>query len=120
MFQRFLAIALVTAACGTTPKRPVSPPAPPAGAGEVIGADGHFTKERVYEGDCMPAGSRGGCHTVTLRPDGTFRNFLFDAAIEGTYSIEGSAVALKGPDPEPIVMTLSEDRTKLDTLTLKP
>lgn len=68
----------------------------------------------------MPAGGRGGCHTVTLRPDGTFRNFLFDAAMEGTYSIEGSSLALKGPDADPIVMTLSEDRTKLDSLALKP
>ncbi len=118
MIHRFLAIALFAAACGSSPKPPTT--TPPAPAGDVIGTDGHFTQERVYEGDCMPAGSRGGCHTVTLRPDGTFRNFLFDAAIEGNYSIEGSSVALKGPDPDPVVMTLSEDRTKLDSLTLKP
>ena len=68
----------------------------------------------------MPAGSRGGCHTVTLRPDGTFTNFLFDAAVQGTYTVEGSSVTLTGPDPEPVVMTLSADRTKLDSLSLKP
>lgn len=118
MIPRLLSIALFAAACGSSPRPTPTPPTAPAG--DVIGADGHFTKERVYEGDCMPAGTRGGCHTVTLRPDGTFTNFLFDAAIQGVYSIEGSAVALKGSDPDPIVMTLSEDRTKLDSLALKP
>ena len=67
----------------------------------------------------MPAGTRGGCHTVTLRPDGTYRNFLFDAGMDGTYSIDSSVVSLKGPDREPITMTLSADGTKLDSLALK-
>lgn len=120
MILRLTSIALLVAACGSSPKpASTNPPAPAADT--VLAPDGrHFAKERVYEGDCMPAGGRGGCHTVTLRPDGTFRNFLFDAAMEGTYSIEGSSVALKGADPEPIVMTLSEDRSKLDSLSLKP
>ena len=68
----------------------------------------------------MPAGSRGGCHTVTLRPDGTYTNFLFDAAMNGTYTVEGTVVSLAGPDREPIKMTLSEDGAKLDALPLKP
>jgi len=104
---------LVAAGCGSSAP-PTTPPSPPTAVSP------HVAKERVYEGECMPAGSRGGCHTVTLRPDGTYRNFLFDAAMDGTYSIAGNVVSLNGPDREPITMTLSADGTKLDALTLKP
>ena len=69
----------------------------------------------------MPAGSRGGCHTITLRPDGSYRNFLFDAAMEGTYTIAGSAVTLVASDPAMTqTLTLSADGTMLDTFALKP
>ncbi len=57
---------------------------------------------------------------MTLRPDGTCRNLLFDAAIDGTYTIDGTTVTLKGPDPETITMTLSADGKLLDQLALKP
>ena len=110
---------VLLAACGSSPPKAAPPPPPPAGDG-LLGPDGHHVaNERVYEGDCMPAGTRGGCHTVTLRPDGTYRNFLFDAGMDGTYSIDGAVVSLKGPD-QPITMRLSADGTKLDSLALKP
>ena len=96
--KRLLLAAVLGVACGSTSKSSSSTTPTPA---SDVTADGRFTKELVYEGECMPAGSRGGCHTVTLRPDGTFTNFLFDAAIQGTYTVEGSG-------------------TKLDALTLKP
>ncbi len=121
MIQRWMRLAiLAVAACGSpTSAPPTTPPPPPADV--LLGPDGHHVaRERVYEGDCMPQGTRGGCHTVTLRPDGSYRNFLFDAAMDGTYTIDGATVSLKGPDPEPITMTLSADGTKLDTLVLKP
>jgi hypothetical protein len=118
-------LALLTAAaCGGSspgPSTTPTPPAPAPAAEALLGPDGkHVAKERVYEGDCMPAGTRGGCHTVTLRPDGTYRNFLFDAAMEGEYTIEGNVVSLSRPEPEPIKMTLSADGTMLDALPLKP
>ncbi len=117
MLNRWMFVLL--AACGSSPPKAAPPPPPSAGDG-LLGPDGHHVAtERVYEGDCMPAGTRGGCHTVTLRPDGTYRNFLFDAGMDGTYSIDGAVVSLKGPD-QPITMTLSADGTKLDSLALKP
>lgn len=119
MLNRWTLALLTAAACGSSHPTPAPPPPPAEDA--LLGPDGHHVaKERVYEGDCMPAGTRGGCHTVTLRPGGTYRNFLFDAGMEGTYSIDGLVVSLKGPDPEPITMTLSADGTKLDSLSLKP
>ena len=119
MLDRLLLALVFTAACGSSPApTPTTTPLPPP-ATEPAHDPHHVDAERTYEGDCMPAGSRGGCHTITLRPDGTFRNFLFDAAMTGTYSIDGTTVTLKGPS-EPIVMTLSDDGKKLDTLALKP
>jgi hypothetical protein len=119
MLNRWMFALIASAACGSSPPPATTPP-PPTGD-VLLGPDGHHVaRERVYEGDCMPAGTRGGCHTVTLRPDGTYRNFLFDAAMDGTYSIDGAIVSLKGPDPDPITMTLSADGTKLDSLALKP
>lgn len=116
-----LLIALV--ACGapsaptTTPGATTSPPPLPG----YLSADGtRFATERVYEGDCMPAGSRGGCHTLTLRPDGTARNFLFDAAVDGTYSIHGSTVTFVGTGTDMRdELPLSEDGKTLGSLALK-
>lgn len=116
-----LLLALV--ACGapsaptTTPSTTTSPPSRP----DYLSADGtRFATERVYEGECMPAGTRGGCHTLTLRPDGTARNFLFDAAMDGTYSIQGSTVTFVGTDPEMREeLPLSADGKTLGSLTLK-
>ena len=62
-----------------------------------------------------PAGSRGGCYSVTLDPDGTYRHMMLDAAITGTYQIDGSTVAFKpNGEAQPTTMTLSADRTRLD------
>ena len=120
MTYRWLLPLLTAIGCGSSPPPATTTTAPPPASGVPLGPDGkHVATERVYEGDCMPAGSRGGCHTVTLRPDGTYVNFLFDAAMTGTYTIDGTVVSLKGPD-EPIKMTLSADGTKLDSLPLKP
>ncbi len=105
------------------PARPqtAQPPPPSQPTGELTLDGKHFATERVYQGECMPAGSRGGCHTLTLRPDGTFRNFLYDAAILGTYEIQGTEVALRGGDASmPIErLTLSADRTRLGDLQLE-
>lgn len=117
-----IAISIPMAACGSTATPTSTTTPPPAEPAAYLSADGtHFAAERVYEGDCMPAGTRGGCHTITFRPDGSYRNFLFDAAMEGTYTIAGSTVNLAASDPAMNqALTLSADGTKLDTLTFKP
>lgn len=82
----------------------------------MLTADGkHFAASRTYQGECMPAQSRGGCYSITLEPDGSYRQMLLDAAVTGTYVIEGDQVSLTpGGDMPPATMTLSADRTKLD------
>jgi hypothetical protein len=58
--------------------------------------------------------------TITLRPDGTYKNFQYDMAIDGTYSIADGKVTLVGPEPGMIEeLTLSPDGTELDELLLK-
>lgn len=86
----------------------------------MLSADGkHFATTRLYQGECV--GGRGGCYAVTLEADGSFRNMLLDAAITGTYVIEGDQVHLtpNGEAP-PSTMTLSADRTKLDDFVYQP
>jgi hypothetical protein len=93
------------------------------GADPLLAADGkHFAADRTYQGECMPAGSRGGCYSVTLNADGSYRNWLLDAAMMGTYEIKGDQVMLTpnaGDAPER-TMTLSADRTKLDDYVYQP
>jgi hypothetical protein len=56
---------------------------------------------------------------ITLRPDGTYRNFQYDVALIGTYTIEGETVTLNGPEPGMSEqMTLSADGARLDDLEL--
>ena len=101
------------------PKPSAIPPKPPV---EQLTANGkHFATERIYEGECAMVGSRGGCHTITFRPDGTYRDFLFDAGIEGTYEISGTDVTLTSTDTTlpPEKLTLSADRAQLGALTLE-
>lgn len=116
-----LAVLVACAPQTTTPSTSVADPPPPSTPAQTspLSADGtHFASERVYEGRCAPAGSRGGCVTITLRPDGTYRNFQYDMAIDGTYTISDHTLNMTGPDPsEP--MTFSPDYEKLDDLTLK-
>ena len=105
------------------PPTPAPPTATPPTPGRELTPDGkHFATERIYQGKCAPAGSRGGCHTLTLRPDGTFRNFLYDAAILGSYEIRGNEVTLTGRDASMPAeqLTLSADRTQLGDLVLAP
>lgn len=118
MTRWFFALGL--AACGGHAAPPVATP-PASTPPSLLSADGaHFADERVYEGDCAPAGSRGGCHTITFRPDGTQRNFLFDAAIDGHYTIHGATVSIVGPDPQMHDdLPLSPDGKTLGSLTLK-
>lgn len=115
--------ATVTLACACQKPAATTTPGNTVGGGPVtqsgdalLAADGkHFAVSRTYQGECMPAGSRGGCYSVTLDPDGSFRNWLLDAAIIGTYEIEGDLVKLTPTgDAPPSTMTLSADRTKLD------
>jgi hypothetical protein len=122
MLRSVLLVLLV--ACGpkaTTPSTPVgnsSAPSSPAPASPLTPDGKHFATERVYEGRCAPAGSRGGCLTFTLRPDGTYQNILYDAAIDGTYTIADHTATLVGPSGTQ-QMTLSPDYDKLDDLPLK-
>ena len=87
----------------------------------LITADGHFAAARTYQGECMPAGSRGGCYSITLEPDGQFRHMLLDAAVTGTYVIKGDNVDLtpSGSTP-PSTMVLSADRATLGDYAYQP
>jgi hypothetical protein len=111
------AIALLTTGC-IIDARKAPPPAPvtqPTPGDPMLTADGlHFAASRTYQGECAPAGSRGGCYSITLEPDGAYRQMLLDAAITGTYVITGSMVKFtpSGAAP-PSELALSADRTKL-------
>lgn len=84
----------------------VAPSAAPSGGADATGplvweagrADAFF------QGDCTPAGSRGGCYSLTLRKDGSFRQVLLDASQSGTYVVEGNVLVLSfakgGPEPQ--------------------
>ena len=105
------------------PARAVTPPPGPVvqpGTDPMMAADGkHFAMTRLYKGECV--GGRGGCYSVTLEPDGQFRDMLLDAAIIGTYAIVGDQVTLTpSGDAPPSTMTLSADRTKLDDFVYVP
>lgn len=113
-------IAFLTA-CPARTTDPKTPPTDPAGD-PLLTPDGrHFASSRTYQGECMPAQSRGGCYSFTFAPDGTYRQMLLDAAVTGTYEISGDTVSFK-PDGDmpPSTMTLSADRTKLDDYTYQP
>ena len=105
---------IAAAGCPVSSGKPVVQQ-PPTGGDPLLTADGkHFAASRTYQGECMPAGSRGGCYSVTLDPDGTYRHMLLDAAMRGTYVIDGDQVTLT-PDGDTDVqtMTLSADRLRL-------
>lgn len=117
------ALSLSAAACIVHTGKPRPAPGPTQPAGDpVLSADGtHFAASRTYQGECAPAGSRGGCYSITLEADGSYRQVLLDAAITGTYAISGSTVSLTpGGAAPPSTMTLSPDRTKLDDYVYQP
>lgn len=103
------------------PPPEVVPPPVQAGTDPLLTADGHFAVARTYKGECAPAGSRGGCYSITLEPDGHFRHMLLDAAVSGTYVVKGDAVNLtpEGAMP-PSSMPLSADRTRLGDYVYQP
>ncbi len=119
------AFALSLAACGGgTASSPApdntSEPGEPE-ADSPLTADGrHFAADRVYEGQCAPPGSRGGCHTITLHADGSVDNMLFDAMISGTYEITDHTLVLTTSDGGVEELTLSDDYSQLGDLDLKP
>ena len=108
-------------ACASAPPAPTPAVQPPA-SDPLLTTDGqHFAATRTYQGECAPAGGRGGCYTITLEPDGSYRHVLLDAAVTGTYVITGAAVHLTpSGDMPPATMTLSADRTHLDEFVLQP
>ena len=123
MLLRLRLLPFVLLACSGASSNDAAPTRKPIQPGRpslfVVGGK-HFAEVRVYEGNCAPPGSRGGCVTITLRPDGTYRNFQYDMAIDGTYTIADGKVTLTGPEPGMVEeMTLSPDGKKLDELTLK-
>ena len=99
-----------------------SPVQQPPGDDAALSADGkHFAITRTYKGECMPAGSRGGCYSITLEPDGAYSHMLLDAAMTGSYVIEGNQVKLTPGGPATAsAMTLSADRTRLDDYVYQP
>lgn len=119
------AASLSLAACIVhTNGGPATPPPGdrPATPDPMLTTDGqHFAASRTYQGECAPAGSRGGCYSVSLEPDGSYRHMLLDAPITGTYVIAGDKVNFTpaGAAP-PSTMTLSADRTRLDDYVYQP
>lgn len=114
-----------------------NPPPGGGGGGVVVGggggsgtpvvdpaltADGHhFATARHYQGACAPAGSRGGCYALDFQPDGSYRQWLLDAAMTGSYDIAGDKLTLTPSNPAaPATMTLSADKTKLDDYVYQP
>lgn len=116
-------LSLSAAACIVHTGKPRPAPGTTEPAGDpVLTADGtHFAASRTYQGECAPAGSRGGCYSISLEPDGSYRQVLLDAAITGTYVVSGATVQLTpGGAAPPSTMTLSADRTKLDDYVYQP
>ena len=112
---------IAAAGCPASSGKPVVQQ-PPTGGDPLLTADGkHFAASRTYQGECMPAGSRGGCYSITLEPDGTYRHVLLDAAVTGKYAIAVDEVSLT-PDGDmpPQTMTLSADRSRLGDFAYQP
>ena len=120
-----VAALALSAGCVLTSTKAPPPPTtvpPPPAADPMLTADGqHFAAARTYLGECAPAGSRGGCYSVTFAPDGSYSHVLLDAAITGTYVIAGAQVHFTPSGAAPAqTMTLSADRTKLDDFVYQP
>lgn len=81
---------------------PVVSAAPAAFPGPVAGR-----LDAVFRGTCAPPGSRGGCYSLTLKADGTFRQVLLDAIQGGTYAIQGDKLVLTFPKGGPAEQALT-------------
>jgi hypothetical protein len=91
-----------------------------SGSPLTLNASGHVTVERMYKGACAPAGSRGGCYSITLRPDGSYTHVLLDAGISGTYVVVGSQVNFTPSGGAPASsLALSADGSRLGDLQLQ-
>lgn len=102
-----------TSSTSTTPPTTTTDPSTPTTGEPGTATSTVITEERVYKGDCAPAGSRGGCHTLTLRPDGTFTEWMYDAGLNGTYTIDGNTITLTGGESVPRTLEISADGTKV-------
>jgi hypothetical protein len=98
---------------------PTEPASPTQNDGTFTADGRHFAAERVYEGNCAPAGSRGGCYRLTLRPDGSMEYFMLDAAVTGTYEIAGDTLTFTPTDGQAQQLAISADRTMVGELKLK-
>ena len=108
------------AACGSL-KAPATSEPQPLAHDPLVDTSGHFVASRTYQGECMPAGSRGGCYSITLEPDGSYHQVLLDATVSGTYAIAGDDVHLTpAGDMPPATMTLSADRSHLGDYVYQP
>jgi hypothetical protein len=130
---RWLCIVMLATGCSAgsgaprtseavTPSQPGRPSSGEDTATPSPSPEGSFvTEDMVYQGTCAPPGSRGGCHSITLHPDGRYTEWLYDAATGGTYTIDGDTVTLTASTPEMSrTLTFSADRSQLGELTRKP
>ncbi len=109
------------AGCPAKSAPPPVTPAPVDGAPSLTADGQRVAASTLYRGECMPAGSRGGCYEITLDPDGSYRHLLLDAEVGGTYVIAGDQVTLTpSGDMPPQTLTLSADRRKLDDFVYQP
>ena len=116
-----LLVASLALSAGCPARAVTKPPVTtPVTQSSDLTADGkHVAITRLYKGECV--GGRGGCYSVTLEPDGTYRHMLLDAAVTGTYEIASGQVTLTpNGDALPQTMTLSADLTRLDDMVYEP
>ena len=104
-----LALGGLAACSNSATTSPATPPgaaeephgAPPSAGAPALSADGkHFAADARFQGECTPAGGRGGCYVLTFHPDGRAEHLLLDATETGTYRIEGKAIIYKSTLPE--------------------
>ena len=125
MIRTLLLASLVFGCSSSTPTAPTTPPpvhtqSEPSTPMQPDPEDRKTViAETVYKGQCAPAGSRGGCHTLTLRPDGTFTEWMYDAGLDGTYTIQGTTVTLTGGDSATRTLEMSADGKKIGEFTLE-
>ncbi|MBL8601662.1 MAG: hypothetical protein JNK72_07050 [Myxococcales bacterium] len=110
---RALTVGLLLTACqpAAAPPSTVGPatlPATPLPGPERTADRRHFAATLRYQGECMPAGSRGGCYLFEFEPNGDASHVLLDARLGGTYRLDGDTVIFEStaPDSTPSRLTL--------------